>query len=150
MDQKPPSSTSGTRRRNVAVILAGGVGARMGLDIPKQFVPIAGRTSLEHTVELFEHSGLVDEIIVMMASGYIPKARELLRHSGADSTPDGKAAARPSKVTGIYPGGADRSETSCRALEAIADKDANVIFHDAVRPLLDDDIITACIRALDD
>jgi 2-C-methyl-D-erythritol 4-phosphate cytidylyltransferase len=55
----------------------------MGLDIPKQFVPIAGRTSLEHTVKLFQHSELVDEIIVMMAPGYIPKARELLLRSSA-------------------------------------------------------------------
>jgi 2-C-methyl-D-erythritol 4-phosphate cytidylyltransferase len=33
----------------VGVILAGGVGVRMGLDVPKQFVPIAGKTSLEHS-----------------------------------------------------------------------------------------------------
>jgi 2-C-methyl-D-erythritol 4-phosphate cytidylyltransferase len=145
MDQKPPSSSSGTRRRNVAVILAGGVGARMGLDIPKQFVPIAGRTSLEHTVELFQDSQLVDEIIVMMAPGYIPKARELLLRG----TPDGRSAVKLSKVKAILTGGADRSETSCLALAAVEDKDANVIFHDAVRPLLDGDIITACIRALD-
>ncbi|MGF9647984.1 bifunctional cytidylyltransferase/SDR family oxidoreductase [Pseudarthrobacter oxydans] len=150
MDQKPPSPP-GTRRRNVAVILAGGVGARMGLDIPKQFVPIAGRTSLEHTVELFQHCGLVDEMLVMMAPGYIPRAEELLL--GSNSKPgakgDAKAANKFSKLAGILPGGADRSETSRLALAAIADKDANVIFHDAVRPLLDGDIIIACIRALD-
>jgi 2-C-methyl-D-erythritol 4-phosphate cytidylyltransferase len=147
MDQKPPSP-SGFRRRNVAVILAGGVGARMGLDIPKQFVPIAGRTSLEHTVELFEHCGLVDEIIVMMAPGYIPRAEELLLGS-KPGTPDAKAANKFTKLTAILAGGTDRSETSRFALDAIADKDANVIFHDAVRPLLDGDIILACIRALD-
>lgn len=147
MDQKPPSP-SGTRRRNVAVILAGGVGARMGLDIPKQFVPIAGRTSLEHTVELFEHCGLVDEIIVMMAPGYIPRAEELLLGS-KPGTPDAKAANKFTKLTAILAGGTDRSETSRLALDAIADKDANVIFHDAVRPLLDGEIILACIRALD-
>jgi ribitol-5-phosphate 2-dehydrogenase (NADP+) / D-ribitol-5-phosphate cytidylyltransferase len=128
---------SGARPWNAAVILAGGVGARMGLDIPKQFVPIAGRTSLEHTVELFQSCDLVDEVIIMMAPGYIPKAKELLRRNG------------PAKITGIFPGGADRSETSRLALAAIKDKDANVIFHDAVRPLLDGDIISACIRALD-
>lgn len=134
-DTTRPPGTS--RRRNAAVILAGGVGARMGLDIPKQFVPIAGRTSLEHTVELFQACDLVDEIIVMMAAGYIPKATELL-----EKHPHGK-------ITAILPGGADRSETSRLALDAIADKDANVVFHDAVRPLLDPDIIAACIRALD-
>jgi ribitol-5-phosphate 2-dehydrogenase (NADP+) / D-ribitol-5-phosphate cytidylyltransferase len=151
MEQQPPNFPPGTpgmpstplphgtaRPWNAAVILAGGVGARMGLDIPKQFVPIAGRTSLEHTVELFQSCELVDEIIVMMTPGYIPKARELLLDKG-----------QYSKISAILPGGADRSETSRLALDAIADKDANVIFHDAVRPLLDGDIISACIRALD-
>ena len=42
--------TSATPRRNVAVLLAGGVGARVGLDIPKQLIKIAGRTILEHTL----------------------------------------------------------------------------------------------------
>lgn len=147
MDQQPadPSRPLHDKRAdrvgrpwNAAVILAGGVGARMGLEIPKQFVPIAGRTSLEHTVELFQYCDLVDEIIVMMAPGYLPKARELL----LDKHPQ-------SKITAILPGGADRSETSRLALQAIADQEANVIFHDAVRPLLDGDIIGACIRALD-
>jgi 2-C-methyl-D-erythritol 4-phosphate cytidylyltransferase len=50
----------------VAVILAGGVGTRMGLGIPKQFVPIAGRTSLEHTAAVFEACERVDEIVAMM------------------------------------------------------------------------------------
>ena len=36
--------------KNVAVVLAGGVGARVGLDIPKQLIKIAGRTILEHTL----------------------------------------------------------------------------------------------------
>jgi 2-C-methyl-D-erythritol 4-phosphate cytidylyltransferase len=149
MDQNRSASSSDHRRRNVAVILAGGVGARMGLDIPKQFVPIAGRTSLEHTVELFAHCDLVDEIIVMMAPGYLPQAREVLRSKEPAGNSTGTAAGRPAKVSGILPGGADRSETSRLALTAIPDKEANVIFHDAVRPLLDGDIIVACIRALD-
>ncbi len=148
MEQQPPIFPPGAgetplltisaRPRNVAVILAGGIGARMGLDIPKQFVPIAGRTSLEHTVDLFQSCHLVDEIIIMMTPGYIPKATELLQ----EKHPGGK-------ISAILPGGGDRSETSRLALDAIADKDANVIFHDAVRPLLDGDIIGACIRALD-
>ena len=41
---------------NIAIILASGVGARYGSDIPKQFVKIAGKTIMEHTIELFEKS----------------------------------------------------------------------------------------------
>jgi 2-C-methyl-D-erythritol 4-phosphate cytidylyltransferase len=149
MNQKSPAPRSGQDRRNVAVILAGGVGTRMGLDIPKQFVPIAGRTSLEHTVELFQHCELVDEILVMMAPGYLQQARNLLLGGKAPVEGEDQAPGKRAKLVGIFPGGGDRSETSRLALSAITDKDANVLFHDAVRPLLNGDIITACIRALD-
>lgn len=125
-------------RRNVAVILAGGVGARMGLDIPKQFVPVAGRTSLEHAVDVFQRCHAVDEILVMMEPRYLAKARDLL--------PSNKF----SKITGIHAGGADRNETSCLALGLIEDRDANVIFHDAVRPLISNEVILACIAALEE
>lgn len=122
--------------RNVAVILAGGIGSRMGLEIPKQFVPIAGRTSLEHTVEVFQDCGLIDEILIMMEPACIDRARELLpRH-------------RYPKIAGVHPGGEDRNRTSFLALQAITEADANVIFHDAVRPLVSASVIEACIDAL--
>ena len=54
---------------NVAVILAGGVGTRVGLDIPKQLIKIAGRSILEHTLATIDAHPDVDEIIVMMAPG---------------------------------------------------------------------------------
>ncbi|WP_457971490.1 SDR family NAD(P)-dependent oxidoreductase [Arthrobacter sp. D1-17] len=126
-----------SRCRNVAVILAGGVGSRMGLDIPKQFVPVAGRTSLEHTVDVFQACPVIDDILVMMEAGYIARAEELLPLS------------RFSKLRGIYRGGSDRNETSYLALTLIHDTDSNIIFHDAVRPLIDSDVIRACVTALD-
>jgi ribitol-5-phosphate 2-dehydrogenase (NADP+) / D-ribitol-5-phosphate cytidylyltransferase len=108
----------------------------MGLDIPKQLVPIAGRTSLEHTVDVFSGCDFIDEILIMMEPGYIERAIELLPQS------------RYPKINGIHEGGADRNETSFLALQAIPDPDANVIFHDAVRPLVDGSIIKACVDAL--
>lgn len=125
------------RSRTVGVILAGGIGTRMGLDIPKQLVPIAGKTSLEHTTEIFQNCKLIDEVLVMMDPHWIDRARELL------------PTAHYSKITAILAGGRDRNETSFLALEEIADPHAKVIFHDAVRPLLDAGIITSCVDALD-
>ena len=52
-------------RRNVAVILAGGVGSRMGAGIPKQLLTVCGRTVLEHTIDAFEKNACIDEIIVV-------------------------------------------------------------------------------------
>jgi 2-C-methyl-D-erythritol 4-phosphate cytidylyltransferase len=121
----------------VAVILAGGVGIRMGLGIPKQFVPIAGRTSLEHTIAVFEACDCIDEILVMMDPNSLDHARELLATCGF------------TKVTGLLPGGTDRNATSLLALRRLVGDDTKVIFHDAVRPLVDTSIIVACVNALD-
>jgi 2-C-methyl-D-erythritol 4-phosphate cytidylyltransferase len=122
---------------NVGVILAGGVGVRMGLDIPKQFVPIAGRTSLEHTADVLHGCDLIDEIIVMIDAGSLDRAEQLLPRS------------RYPKITAILVGGATRNDTSLAAIRHITTPDAKVIFHDAVRPLIDVAIIRNCIDALD-
>ena len=53
MDSSTDSATRSTDRtalRNVAVVLAGGVGTRVGLDIPKQLIKIAGKPIIEHTL----------------------------------------------------------------------------------------------------
>ncbi|MEC5200574.1 2-C-methyl-D-erythritol 4-phosphate cytidylyltransferase [Arthrobacter sp. PL16] len=135
------TNTAGTearsRRRTVGVVLAGGVGTRMGLEIPKQLVPVAGRTSLEHTVDIFQQCPFIDEIIVMMDPGSMDRAEKLVSRE------------KFPKLTGLLPGGRDRNETSYLALREIATPGSKVIFHDAVRPLVDPSIIRACVDALD-
>ena len=124
--------------RNIAVILAGGVGARVGLAIPKQLIKIAGRTILEHTISTFQRHPQVDEIIVMMASGHLDAVRSIV-DSGAYT-----------KVTHILEGADTRSGTTVKALAALPDRaDLKVLFHDAVRPLLSGRVVTDCFDALD-
>ena len=65
-------------RRNVAVVLAGGTGTRVGLSIPKQLIKIAGKPIIEHTIAAMQASPLVDEIIVMMAPGYLDDVRAIV------------------------------------------------------------------------
>jgi 2-C-methyl-D-erythritol 4-phosphate cytidylyltransferase len=127
-------STEGAR--NVAVLLAGGVGARVGLDIPKQLIKIAGRTILEHTLRVLHDHDLVEEIVVMMAPGHLDAVHEILR------------AGRYPKVSRVLEGAATRNGTTLRALDALGDEDCNVLLHDAVRPLLSARIITDCFVAL--
>ncbi len=43
-------------KRNIAVILAGGVGSRLGISTPKQFFKVAGKMVVEHTVDVFERN----------------------------------------------------------------------------------------------
>jgi 2-C-methyl-D-erythritol 4-phosphate cytidylyltransferase len=125
-----------TTLRTVAVVLAGGVGTRVGLDIPKQLIKIAGRPIIEHTIDVLSASPLVDEILVMMTPGYLDEVRAIVRRGGYD------------KVTQILEGAQTRNGTTARALAALGDGECNVLFHDAVRPLVSQRIIADCVAAL--
>ena len=119
----------------IAVVLAGGVGTRLGLDIPKQLIKIAGRTILEHTMALLQAHRLVDEIVVMMAPGHLDAVREMVRSGGYD------------KVTQILEGGETRNLTTLKALQTLPE--CSVLIHDAVRPLASERIVTECFEALE-
>lgn len=132
------SRPSANRLRAVAVVLAGGTGSRIGLDVPKQLLKIAGRTIVEHTVEALHDSAGIDEIIVMMTPDFIPDVERLLLNKG--SLP---------KVTRVLPGGADRNASTRAALAALGEQECNVLFHDAVRPLLPQRVVEDCLIALE-
>jgi ribitol-5-phosphate 2-dehydrogenase (NADP+) / D-ribitol-5-phosphate cytidylyltransferase len=124
---------------NVAVVLAGGTGQRMGLEIPKQLVKIAGKPIMQHTLQVFQSAPQIDEIIVAMTPGFLPEAEAIV------------AAAGCTRVSRVIEGGATRAETTMRAIEAVGETshEANVLFHDAVRPFIDHRVIEDCVTALD-
>jgi ribitol-5-phosphate 2-dehydrogenase (NADP+) / D-ribitol-5-phosphate cytidylyltransferase len=122
--------------RNVAVVLAGGTGTRVGLNIPKQLIKIAGKPIIEHTIAAMQASPLVDEILVLMTPGYLDEIRAIVRQGGYD------------KVTQILEGAGTRNDTTAAALAALGDDECNVLLHDAVRPLVSQTIIAANVEAL--
>ncbi|GGK65334.1 pyrophosphorylase [Sphaerisporangium melleum] len=124
------------RLRTVGVVLAGGVGQRVGLGTPKQLIEIAGRTILEHTLSVFESAPEIDEIVVLMAPGHVAEAERVVRRGGFR------------KVTKVVAGGASRPESTWRALQALGQGDCDVLLHDAVRPLVEPRIISECVEAL--
>ena len=124
------------RLRTIAVVLGGGTGSRVGLDLPKQLLKVAGRTILEHTVEALHDCEEVDEILVMMTADFVEEARAILDNG-----------ARP-KLTRILAGGSDRNESTRKALAALGNDECNVLFHDAVRPLLSQRVVHDCVEAL--
>lgn len=132
------TAVSPDRLRTVAVVLAGGTGSRVGLDRPKQLLKVAGRTVIEHTVEALQGCPEIDEIVVMMAQEYVDEGTELLL---------GKPGL--SKITRVFAGGADRNESTRRALAVLGDAECNVLFHDAVRPLLPASVVSECVSALE-
>lgn len=125
------------RAHTIMVILAGGVGVRVGLGIPKQLIKIAGKAIVEHTLESVQANEQIDEIIIMMNASAIHELDRFLEDR------------RFTKLSRILPGGATRNDTTQLALAAIPDEDAKILFHDAVRPFIDDRIINDCVAALD-
>lgn len=126
----------GMRLRTVAVVLAGGTGSRIGLHIPKQLVKVAGKPVIEHTLAVLQAAPEIDEILVLMTPDWVDEVKRIVAAAGYD------------KVTRVLPGGATRNDTTRIALGAIEDDECNVLFHDAVRPLLDHKIVSDCVAAL--
>ncbi|HTR69642.1 MAG TPA: bifunctional cytidylyltransferase/SDR family oxidoreductase [Mycobacteriales bacterium] len=124
------------RRRTVAVVLAGGVGTRVGLGTPKQLLRIAGKPIIEHTLAAFEAATDVDEVIVMMTPGYVGDIEAIVEQRGLR------------KVTAVLEGGETRNDTTWLALEQLGTRECNVLFHDAVRPLITQRIVRECVNAL--
>ena len=123
--------------KNIAVVLAGGSGSRFGRDLPKQFLKVAGKKVIEHTIDVFEHNGLIDEIAVVTRPEFIADVEQLVVNNHYE------------KVRKILIGGKERYHSSLSAINAYIDDTDNLIFHDAVRPLVNDRIIDDCVKALE-
>lgn len=128
--------------RVIAVVLAGGVGLRVGLGMPKQLIRIAGKAIVEHTVERLHAHSAIDEILIMMNAESLAELDYLAEDPRFD------------KLIGILPGGGTRNESTARAIEELTRRGvpdgAKVLFHDAVRPFVDERIIDDCLSALDE
>lgn len=124
--------------KNYAIILASGTASRfsMGSFQLKQFAKVAGRTLLEHTIEIFEKTVEIDETIVVITPGYRTYVEEILLKNSY------------TKVVKILEGGDSRKKSSYIAINSITDTEANVVIHDCARPLLSQKIISDCIAAL--
>lgn len=123
--------------KNIAVILAGGSGTRMGNGTPKQFLKVAGKMVIEHTIDVFENAQQIDEICIVSRADCIAEVEALVVKN------------RFRKVKKILVGGYERYESSLAAINAYPCDTDNLIFHDAVRPLVNERIINDCIYALD-
>ena len=117
---------------NVAVIIAGGSGQRMGQDIPKQFINVYDKPVLIYTLESFQRNDLIDAIEVVCIDGWhnvlwayakqfnITKVKWVI--SGGNS-------AQESIRNGVY------------NLKDVCSADDNIIIHDGIRPLVDDEVL---------
>jgi 2-C-methyl-D-erythritol 4-phosphate cytidylyltransferase len=112
-----------------AIILAGGAGERFERDIPKQFMKVAGRMVIEYTLESFQKSPRVKEIIIVNHAHYMDHILDIVKKNKFD------------KVKGIVIGGATRQQSSYIGLNACNEKSTHVLIHDAARPFISGKII---------
>ena len=121
----------------IAVVVAGGVGARMGLEIPKQFVEVDGKPVLLYTLEGFQNHKMVDEIVLVCIDGWQEDVRAWAKKYGI------------SKLREIVPGGPTVQESirnGVYSLEGRCKPEDIVIVHDGIRPLVDETVLTDVIE----
>lgn len=127
--------------KNIAIILAGGTGSRVGGQTPKQLLPLAdGRSILEHAVDAFETAPCIDEIAIVMHPDFIAEAQHLCLQNSWQ------------KVQQIIPGGKERWESSVHAIQAFSSQNSAVSLwlHDAARPFVSQAILADIAKALEE
>ena len=129
------------KRLNIAVIFAGGTGARMGSNIPKQFLKIHGKEIIIHTLEKFQYNDNIDLIYIGCIESYIDELELLIQKYNISKVP----------VNGIVVGGTTGQDTIykilCRVKEE-NDGDSICLIHDGVRPLISDNVINKNIESV--
>ena len=128
--------------KNIAVILAGGTGSRMGSSVPKQFMPLAGRTVIEYSIETFCNHPAIDEVAVVVHPDWRGRMEEIVERL--------KVKGERLKVSRIIDGGSERYMSSLNAIMAYIDEpdDTNLMLHDAARPFVSAEIIDRVVAAL--
>lgn len=122
---------------NVAIIIAGGVGSRMGREIPKQFIKVDGKTVLAYTLENFQRHPLIDAIEVVCIKGWEDVLMNEVQTYGITKLKwvvEGGSSCQESIRNGIY------------NLEGKCSPDDIVIIHDGIRPLIDEEVLTDVIE----
>lgn len=124
--------------KNIVLITAGGVGARMGQDIPKQFINVYDKPVIVYTLEAFQKHPSIDAIEVVCLDGWHDVLWAYAKQFGI------------AKLENIVSGGKNGQDSIRNGLYDIASRhngsDDIVLVHDAIRPMVSNDIISDNIR----
>ena len=124
--------------KNIVLIIAGGVGARMGQDIPKQFINVYDKPVIVYTLAAFQKHPSIDAIEVVCLDGWHDVLWAYAKQFGI------------AKLENIVSGGKNGQDSIRNGLYDIASRhngsDDIVLVHDAIRPMVSNDIISDNIR----
>ena len=122
---------------NIAIILAGGIGTRVGADIPKQYIKILDKPIMVYTLEKFENNPNIDAIEIVCINGDISYVRNIVEEFGI------------TKVRWYVEGGPTFQDSTMNGIFNLKDKiddDDIVLIQFAVSPMITDDIIDDSIE----
>lgn len=122
---------------NYVIIIAGGIGSRLGALVPKQFVEVLGKPVIAYTMEHFQNHPEIDAIELVCVDGYQDHLRGIADKYGI------------TKVIKIVKGGSEYERSimnGVAGLEGIAKSDDLVMIHWAASPFLSEELITDNIR----
>ncbi len=123
--------------KNYVILLAGGVGKRMGSDVPKQFLEVNGKPIIVYSIENFQRNPQIEKIVVVCVKDWIDRTWELIKKYSL------------TKVEWIIEGGSTGHDSIRNGVFFLKDKidpDDHIIVHDAVRPVLPQKAIDEVIR----
>ncbi len=121
---------------NTAVILAGGVGSRMGVDRPKQYLLVQDKPIIAYCLDIFQLHNNIDKIVIVVSDEWKSYVEECVEKYGI------------TKICGYAPAGKTRQHSIYNGLKCINENAGETdvcIIHDAARPLVSDEIIDDCI-----
>ena len=123
--------------KNIALVIAGGSGKRMGQEIPKQFLTVDDKPVIIYTLENFERNDYVDEIVVVCIDGWHDVLRAFCKQFGLN------------KIKHIISGGETVQQSIFNGVKKAYDeygKDVCLIIHDSIRPLVDESVLNDVIE----
>lgn len=121
--------------RNIAIVVAGGIGKRFEDEMPKQYHELGGKPVICHSLDLFERSDLIDEVVLVVSDDYLVYAsHEIVDKHGHR------------KIKKITTGGESRQESVLAGLTACHKGIDLAVIHDAVRPFLAKDLLHTVIK----
>lgn len=118
-----------------AVVLAAGLGVRMGTSVPKQFLTLGKMPLLVHSLRLFEHIELINEVILVVAESDSDHCRKEIVSKFSLN-----------KVSQVVVGGSRRQDSVWNGLQAVKSSTKIALLHDAVRPFVTETMVCGVIN----
>ena len=127
--------TSSTALKTQSIVPAAGMGARLGADLPKALIPIAGRPLLAHTLDRLREAGVMDEAIIVAPASFRDHVARMLEETF------------PGHAFTLADGAEERQASVACGLAALAEDTQLVLIHDAARPFVEPAVIRDGIEA---